>query len=173
MYPSIQHCNLYPYDWRPLLRFTGLLLATISLADHSLSAVVFFHATHACHYHHTKIHCQPRGGNLPCFWVRTCGWSPRTHPIHIPGISSEKNQTHLSKKDTPLIYFWIENDTYSYTWRLKTYTPFQPHVTPPPPLCCQPEPNLIYLKLHCHHAYYTDRWSTKYYAFHYSLFVYV
>ena len=34
----------------------------------------------------------------------------------------------LGEKDTPLIYFWSENDTHSYTWRHEKYTPFQPHV---------------------------------------------
>ena len=29
----------------------------------------------------------------------------------------------LGEKDTPLIYFWCENDNHSYTWRPEKYTP--------------------------------------------------
>ena len=86
------------------------------------------------------------GGNLPWFWVRTYGWSPRTPP-HSYTWRSFKKQTHiytshtancthwyifflilpiyifLSEKDTTLIWFWCENDTHSYTRRPEKYTP--------------------------------------------------
>ena len=39
-------------------------------------------------------------------------------PIHIL----------LGKKDIPLIYFWSENYTHTYTLRPEKYTPIQPHV---------------------------------------------
>ena len=82
------------------------------------------------------------GGNLP--W--SCGWSPRTLPIHILGEDKKNRPIHilpiskivlihilffkfysfiyfLCEKDTPLIYFWCENDTHLYTRRPEKYTP--------------------------------------------------
>ena len=103
------------------------------------------------------------GGNLPWFWVRTCGWSTRTPPhsytrpsektwpIHILPIWKLTPLTYfffqiypfiyfLGEKDTPLIYFWCENYTHSYTWRPEKYIPYSRtsvynfimEVTPPP-----------------------------------------
>ena len=90
--------------------------------------------------------CLRHGGNLPWFWVRTCGWSPRTQPYSYtsrswktypfiymyfprrklyPFICYFSNFTHSYTfwwKDTPLIYFWSENDTHPYTWRHEKYT---------------------------------------------------
>ena len=42
------------------------------------------------------------GDNLSWFWVRMCGWSPRTQPL---------SYTRLSEKHDPLIYFLSEKDT--------------------------------------------------------------
>ena len=90
--------------------------------------------------------CALRGGggsNLSWFWIWIFffgGWSPpdpkvrKNRPIHIfPIAKIEPIHIHffklylfiyfLSGKDTPLIYFWSENDALSYIWRSKKYTP--------------------------------------------------
>ena len=70
------------------------------------------------------------GGNLPCFWVRMCGWSPRTPP-HSYTRPSEKHDPFIYfpyRKLTPFIYyFWnltpfiyyFSNFTHSYTFWVK------------------------------------------------------
>ena len=45
-------------------------------------------------------------GNLPWFWVRMCGWSTQTYPIHIHG--EVKKQTHSYT-------FYSENCIHSFT----------------------------------------------------------
>ena len=82
------------------------------------------------------------GVNLP--W--SCGWSPRTPPIHILGEVKKNRPIYLlpiskivpihilffkfysfiyflCEKDTPLIYFWSENDTHLFTRRPEKYIP--------------------------------------------------
>ena len=71
-----------------------------------------------------------RGGNLPWFWVRMCGWSPRTPP-HSYTRPSEKHDPFIYfpyRKLTPFIYyFWkltpfiyyFSNFTHSYTFWVK------------------------------------------------------
>ena len=70
------------------------------------------------------------GGNLPWFWVRMCGWSPRTPP-HSYTRPSEKHDPFIYfpyRKLTPFIYyFWkltpfiyyFSNFTHSYTFWVK------------------------------------------------------
>ena len=70
------------------------------------------------------------GGNLPWFWVRVCGWSPRTPP-HSYTRLSEKHDPFIYfpyRKLTPFIYhFWkltpfiyyFSNFTHSYTFWVK------------------------------------------------------
>ena len=70
------------------------------------------------------------GGNLPWFWVRMCGWSPRTPP-HSYTRPSEKHDPFIYfpyQKLTPFIYnFWkltpfiyyFSNFTHSYTFWMK------------------------------------------------------
>ena len=48
------------------------------------------------------------GGHLPIFWVRMCGWSPRTPP-HSYTRSSEKHDPFIYfpyRKLTPFIYYF-------------------------------------------------------------------
>ena len=71
-----------------------------------------------------------RGGHLPWFWVRMCGWSPRTPP-HSYTRPSEKHDPFIYfpyRKLTPFIYyFWkltpfiyyFSNFTHSYTFWVK------------------------------------------------------
>ena len=73
----------------------------------------------------------PRGGHLPWFWVRMCGWSPRTPP-HSYTRPSEKHDPFIyfpHRKLTPFIYyFWkltpfiyyFSKFTHSYTFWVKT-----------------------------------------------------
>ena len=70
------------------------------------------------------------GGHLPWFWVRMCGWSPRTPP-HSYTRPSEKHDPFIYlpyRKLTPFIYyFWkltpfiycFSNFTHSYTFWVK------------------------------------------------------
>ena len=44
-------------------------------------------------------------------------------PIHILIIKFYPFIYFSGEKDTPLIYFWCEIDTHSYTWRPEKYTP--------------------------------------------------
>ena len=72
----------------------------------------------------------PRGGNLPWFWVRMCGWSPRTPP-HSYTRPSEKHDPFIYfpyRKLTPFIYYfrkltpfiyYFSNFTHSYTFWVK------------------------------------------------------
>ena len=74
------------------------------------------------------------GGHLPWFWVRMCGWSPRTPP-HSYTRPSEKHDPFIYfpyRKLTPFIYyFWkltpfiyyFSNFTHSYTFWVKKDTP--------------------------------------------------
>ena len=65
------------------------------------------------------------GGNLPWYWVRTCGWSAGTPP-HLYTRWSEK-QTHSYSSNiencTHDSYPFFSNFTHSYTWRPEKYTP--------------------------------------------------
>ena len=70
------------------------------------------------------------GGHLPWFWVRMCGWSPRTPPNSYTR-PSEKHDPFIYfpyRKLTPFIYyFWkltpfiyyFSNFTHSYTFWMK------------------------------------------------------
>ena len=70
------------------------------------------------------------GVNLPWFWVRMCGWGPRTPP-HSYTRPSEKHDPFIyfpCRKLTPFIYyFWklapfiyyFSNFTHSYTFWVK------------------------------------------------------
>ena len=80
--------------------------------------------------HRSVMHDLVTGGNLPWFWVRMCGWSPRTPP-HSYTRPSEKHDPFIYfpyRKLTPFIYyFWkltpfiyyFSNFTHSYTFRVK------------------------------------------------------
>ena len=60
---------------------------------------------------------QTHRGNLPWFWVQTCGWSPRTPP-HSYTRLSEKHDPYIYfpyRKLTPFIYYF----THSYTVLVK------------------------------------------------------
>ena len=73
---------------------------------------------------------QITGGNLPWFWVRMCGWSPRTPP-HSYTRPSEKHDPFIYfpyRKLTPFIYYfrkltpfiyYFSNFTHSYTFGVK------------------------------------------------------
>ena len=74
---------------------------------------------HACHFKLLPVlggggDCTRGGGNLPWFWVRMCGWSPRTPP---------HSYTRPSEKHDPFIYFPYRKLTpfIYYFWKL---TPF-------------------------------------------------
>ena len=79
---------------------------------------------------HMRVPSTGGGGNLPWFWVRMCGWSPRTPP-HSYTRPSEKHDPFIYfpyRKLTPFIYyFWkltpfiyyFSNFTHSYTFRVK------------------------------------------------------
>ena len=45
-------------------------------------------------------------------------------PIHILFLVFYLFIYFFGEKDTPLIYFWSENDTHSYTSRPEKYNPF-------------------------------------------------
>ena len=65
-------------------------------------------------------------GHLPWFWVRTCGWSSRTHPIHILGqvkawpihILTIANMIHFTLY--LLIYFLSKMIPHWYTFEVKS-----------------------------------------------------
>ena len=77
----------------------------------------------AFHFH-SFVSTRGGGGNLPWFWVRMCGWSPR-NPPHSYTRLSEKHDPFiyfLSQKDTPFIYYFSKDTPFIYYFLDFTYS---------------------------------------------------
>ena len=126
--------NSAGFFWQKLVKIVIILYIYIFRAHFQFSPLLpsFFFSEEMCMMYICVISSfrGGGGGNLPWFWVRMCGWSPRTPP-HSYTRPSEKHDQFIYfpyRKLTPFIYyFWkltpfiyyFSNFTHSYTFWVK------------------------------------------------------
>ena len=121
LFPIMPNISIFFLHWHSYIdiysQFTQCMVVTKS--------VMHVKNCDICHF----VYRATTGGggvNLPWFWVRMCGWSPRTPP-HSYTRLSEKHDPFiyfLSQKDTPFIYCFLKDTLFIYYFL--DYTNFWP-----------------------------------------------